>query len=457
MSRIFDSSICTVCKGLCMFDTILCELCNTWFHRKCVKMTQKQFKKLSNSSEPFFCAMCVNDITPFSKLNNYQLSCHLNLKPLKNDKPCLKCNKPTKRGNRNYCISNKHYFHTSCNLKKPSNTESSSTWCCSSCLNFPFNNLDTTDFLLENLSQSKNPKHLFNVSLSNRLTIFNKQLPTLSIPDPLETDNNLMNFNYYSISDTHKLFHSLSDSSMFSVIHTNIRSYNKNFSEFNAILTNFSRDFDIIGLSETWDTHSSPTKLQQLDGYHPPETTRGETQNGGVLMYIKDHISFNKRNDLIGKLTNSESLFIEIERTEENIIAGVIYRHPNTAAHDFVADLKPILETLLREKKQIILMGDFNLDLLKVNDHKASEQFLDSMLDYNLMPYICQPTRFDKDMKSTLIDNNFLNQISSDLIKTVSKKEFKRQRKLWITNQILSKINKKMHRKTGDPEKYQEY
>ena len=71
---------------------------------------------------------------------------------------------------------------------------------------------------------------------------------------------------------------------------------------------------------------------------------------------------------------------------------------------------------LLKEKNQIVIMGDFNIDLLKVNDHKESERFLDTMLDNDLMPYICQPTRFDKDMKATLIDNIFLNQVSTEII-----------------------------------------
>ena len=193
---------------------------------------------------------------------------------------------------------------------------------------------------------------------------------------------------------------------MLSVIHTSIRSYNKNFSEFEAILTNSLREFDIIGLSETWDTLEKPAKLRSLPGYHPPVTTKARTQNGGTLLHIKESMVFDKREDLSGEnINNSESSFIEIHCDGKNIIAGVIYRHPNTNSHAFVNDLNIILPKLLKEKKQIVIIGDFNTDLLKVNDHKESERFLDTMLDNDLMPYICQPTRFDENMKATLIDN----------------------------------------------------
>jgi len=54
-------------------------------------------------------------------------------------------------------------------------------------------------------------------------------------------------------------------------------------------------------------------------------------------------------------------------------------------------------------------MGDFNIDLLKVQNNKESEHFLDTMLNNYLLPYITQPTRFTQNLNSSLIDNIFLN------------------------------------------------
>ena len=50
-------------------------------------------------------------------------------------------------------------------------------------------------------------------------------------------------------------------------------------------------------------------------------------------------------------------------------------------------------------------MGDFNLDLIKFNQHKPTEEFLDSMFNFGFLPTITKPTRIHG--AATLIDNIF--------------------------------------------------
>ena len=54
------------------------------------------------------------------------------------------------------------------------------------------------------------------------------------------------------------------------------------------------------------------------------------------------------------------------------------------------------------------LMGDFNLDLLKFETHKDTDDFLNTMLTTYFLPQILQPTRITEH-SATLIDNIFLN------------------------------------------------
>jgi len=61
-------------------------------------------------------------------------------------------------------------------------------------------------------------------------------------------------------------------------------------------------------------------------------------------------------------------------------------------------------------------MGDFNINLLNVGKHRDTEKFLDMMFASYLFPYITHPTRFDKKLQSTLIDNIFHNTISENCI-----------------------------------------
>ena len=55
-------------------------------------------------------------------------------------------------------------------------------------------------------------------------------------------------------------------------------------------------------------------------------------------------------------------------------------------------------------------MGNFNIDLLKIASHTASDEFLNSLRSFFFHPQILQPTRIT-DHSSTLINNIFLNSI----------------------------------------------
>ena len=59
-------------------------------------------------------------------------------------------------------------------------------------------------------------------------------------------------------------------------------------------------------------------------------------------------------------------------------------------------------------------MGDFNIDILKYDTNKDSEEFLDKMYTNFLLPYITSPSRVTP-RSQTLIDNFFSNIIEDGL------------------------------------------
>ena len=68
-----------------------------------------------------------------------------------------------------------------------------------------------------------------------------------------------------------------------------------------------------------------------------------------------------------------------------------------------------------KENKQVFLLGDLNMNLLKYNDHQPTNEFLESLTSNSFLPYILQPTRLTSNSK-TLIDNIFSNVISYEVI-----------------------------------------
>ena len=68
--------------------------------------------------------------------------------------------------------------------------------------------------------------------------------------------------------------------------------------------------------------------------------------------------------------------------------------------------LNTLSEKLLSEKnKEIVLLGDFNIDLLYEKDHYAAD-FLDQMYSASLVPHLTSPTRITSHSRA-LIDNIF--------------------------------------------------
>ena len=86
--------------------------------------------------------------------------------------------------------------------------------------------------------------------------------------------------------------------------------------------------------------------------------------------------------------------------------------------------LNTLSENLLSEKnKEIVLLGNFNIDLLKYEkDHNAAD-FLDQMYSASLVPHITSPTRIIS-LSRTLIDifstNISENPISGNIITSIS-------------------------------------
>ena len=68
----------------------------------------------------------------------------------------------------------------------------------------------------------------------------------------------------------------------------------------------------------------------------------------------------------------------------------------------------PLLGNLSREKKDILIMGDFNINLLIYNNDKDTTAFLDTMFSNSFSPFTL-PIRVENTSK-TLIDNTFYNK-----------------------------------------------
>ena len=70
--------------------------------------------------------------------------------------------------------------------------------------------------------------------------------------------------------------------------------------------------------------------------------------------------------------------------------------------------MEPILNKISLENKHCVIMGDFNINLLKIDTNDAYNNFLNTLQSNHFSPYVLHPSRL---ISKTLIDNIFFNSL----------------------------------------------
>ena len=86
----------------------------------------------------------------------------------------------------------------------------------------------------------------------------------------------------------------------------------------------------------------------------------------------------------------------------------MIYRPPDTDIREFNGYILQCLGQIKAEKKAAYLLGDYYINLLNVDTHAASQDFVDIMFSHSFFPAITKPTGVTE-KSATLIDNIFHN------------------------------------------------
>ena len=216
-------------------------------------------------------------------------------------------------------------------------------------------------------------------------------------------------------------FNSLGKGSNFSVLSHNIRSLNGKFDElkiFLAGLQNFP--FSVIALQEVW----SVNRDFKLEGYELLEyATRDKTLSilnpncgGGVGCFIKEGLNYEILH-FGGEFEKGvyESLWIKLSICGKTRILGNIYR-PNTAPLASLSRATEIHKNILKSiksdrqlsKASIVIVSDFNTNLLNFNTHPDTAEYADLHMSQGLLPMITKPTHI-YNSGASLIDHIFVS------------------------------------------------
>ena len=402
------------------------------------KKNKKKAKNVSNTTANVVEKRTKNHKEIIALDNNIERICgaiasqqELNPPPTKNWKhPCVICNKSVNNNQKSlHCDLCEKWCHRSCDgmdeatydeydkkNKNPSIVTDNEPWYCLYCTmkyhyeTIPFTLID--NYELTNINNSENME-------------FCKSLPTLEeiyetnkfSSYPNDTNEASLPSNLSSKYHTVREFQELRLGKNFNIFHSNVNGLESKFSTLHTSLAGTTSQMDVIAITETSEqVNDGFLSNVDIEGYKPPFSVATKSAKGGVALYVnKDYNSFERidlkvQNDLV------EAVWIEIKNSKsKNIVCGCVYRHPRRLAKDFDDFNKYMdstLDKLIKERKEIYICGDFNIDLLKLNEIDNHMAFYTLMTSHGLLPLITQPSRVVASQTPSLIDNIFSTNIS---------------------------------------------
>ena len=272
-------------------------------------------------------------------------------------------------------------------------------------------------------------RSLDNVELSNLNEFdfppFIDSAPSFEIPSYLTTLPNLGDYDVdeHLPSNVNSSYHTLQDLSLLntsdkdlSLLHLNIRRLSLQRDELVSTLATLKKNFDVIGVSETWSSFENPiTTNVEIPGYSY-FACQSYSQNGGFALYMKSGLTVIPRPDLCKDSKDFESVWVEVENKDSKpYLFCCVYRHPSSTLDTFTEYLQGILSNSAVCNKQVFILGDFNSNLLNYKSSTPITNYGNFLLSKQFVPYIVHPSRISAH-SSTLIDNIFSNITDNETI-----------------------------------------
>ena len=238
-------------------------------------------------------------------------------------------------------------------------------------------------------------------------------------PDANHFVDNSVSYSSYYMEDFYKSNITINES--LNIFHNNARSIlsDGRMDDYKDLLGYINNPFHILAFTETW---LRPDNVDRVffEGFDKCHLLRPidnqfnfKESGGGISIFIKESINYKVRDDLNVLSPHLEALFIEVNHNNKLYLVGVTYRIPDTNVNSFNETINAIIEPI-KNNYEIILLGDFNICLLKDNNH--TNNFRNSLISNNLFPTILEPTRVatvnrngQRVTTESLIDNIFIN------------------------------------------------
>ncbi|XP_045477922.1 uncharacterized protein LOC123683069 [Harmonia axyridis] len=184
--------------------------------------------------------------------------------------------------------------------------------------------------------------------------------------------------------------------------HLNVRSLVAHLDDFKNIL--LANDFDIVCVGETWLCSNITNDDLGIVGYSFVRRDR-VGRGGGVGIFVKSHFAFK----VVPSGTDIEQLWIELKLPGTNIAICSTYRPLTFNYKLFLDAFETELSQVIPLVNGIICFGDFNIDLLDINN--SDSIFVINFFEgLGLKQLVDEPTRITN-KSATLLDYILVNSV----------------------------------------------
>ena len=184
----------------------------------------------------------------------------------------------------------------------------------------------------------------------------------------------------------------------------------KKFDYLKLFLSENSKHIHMFGLSETHTNDSVLDAELSVPGFLLERKDRHAGKSGGVSLYVRDDLQYQRRFDL--EDVSLDFLWVEIFiKNSKSILVSSAYRPPDSSKYHnrkFSEKLDNMLSTVQNENKEIIISGDLNCNYGIANDHIEIKDIVKS---HGLSQIIKLPTRIAR-QSQTIIDVIYTNNKS---------------------------------------------
>ena len=185
------------------------------------------------------------------------------------------------------------------------------------------------------------------------------------------------------------------------ISHINVNGLLNKLLDIKALL--FSIKFDILAITESHLSEDISDDEIAITGYKTARRDRNDgRKGGGTVIYVAEYLDAYERQDI--DVNNSlEAAWIDVTVASQRLLVASIYRPPDNTT--FLNQFSSTLDRIWMKRTNIILLGDFNFNLLpNAQDTNSSTwKFRQLLNKFNLKNVINKATRIT-DTSTTLID-----------------------------------------------------